>query len=175
MTEAINRRRRRFLQASGSGVAAVTALTPFASARAQTESGDASRTTLNYPDTEVIALKKLLTGESVHFKYPDSESPCIAIKLGNPVPGGVGPENDIVAYSLLCTHMGCPTNYDANSKTLKCPCHFSEFDVEKSGQMICGQATQDLPRILLQYDEATDTVRAVGVDGLIYGRQANII
>jgi len=71
--------------------------------------------------------------------------------------------------------MGCPTTYDNATKTFKCPCHFSEFDAEKAGQMICGQATENLPRVLLQYDEASDTLSAVGIDALIYGRQANII
>ena len=40
--------------------------------------------------------------------------------------------------------------------------------------MVCGQATEDLPRIALEYDAKSDSVTAVGVDGLIYGRQANI-
>jgi arsenite oxidase small subunit len=40
---------------------------------------------------------------------------------------------------------------------------------------VCGQATEDLPRIKLQYDAKTDTVMATGVDGLIYGRQANVL
>ena len=35
-------------------------------------------------------------------------------------------------------------------KVFKCPCHFSMFDAEKGGQMICGQATENLPRIVLQ-------------------------
>ena len=34
----------------------------------------------------------------------------------------------------------------------KCPCHFSMFDAEKGGQMICGQATENLPRIVLRYN-----------------------
>ena len=41
--------------------------------------------------------------------------------------------------------------------------------------MISGQATEDLPRVLLEYNADTDTVTAVGIDGLIYGRQANIL
>ena len=41
--------------------------------------------------------------------------------------------------------------------------------------MVTGQATEDLPRILLAYDAATDSIHAVGVDGLIYGRQSNIL
>lgn len=41
--------------------------------------------------------------------------------------------------------------------------------------MITGQATEDLPRILLRYDAEDDSITAIGVDGLIYGRQANIL
>jgi arsenite oxidase small subunit len=44
-----------------------------------------------------------------------------------------------------------------------------------SGQMVCGQATEDLPMIKLSYDAKNDSVTAVGIDGLIYGRQANIL
>ena len=95
--------------------------------------------------------------------------------MGKPTPGGVGPDGDIVAHSILCTHMGCPVSYDATAKTFKCPCHFSIFDPEKNGQMVCGQATENLPQIQLIYDANSDSVSAVGVNGLIYGRQSNIL
>ena len=42
-------------------------------------------------------------------------------------------------------------------------------------RMICGQATENLPQVVLQYDAKSDTVTAVAVEGLIYGRQANIL
>ena len=113
--------------------------------------------------------------EVVSFAYPDNASPCAMIKMGRRVHGGVGPEGDIVAFSTLCTHMGCPVQYEGGTKVFKCGCHFSMFDAENGGQMVCGQATEDLPRVLLDYDAKTDTVSAVGVDGLIYGRQANIL
>jgi arsenite oxidase small subunit len=71
--------------------------------------------------------------------------------------------------------MGCPVNFDAEAGTFKCPCHFSVFDPEQHGQMVCGQATENLPQIQLQYDTKSDSVTAVGVHGLIYGRQSNII
>ncbi len=41
--------------------------------------------------------------------------------------------------------------------------------------MICGQATENLPRIVLDYDAQDGAVTAIGVDGLIYGRQANVL
>ena len=71
--------------------------------------------------------------------------------------------------------MGCPVTYDATEHVFKCPCHFSMFDAEKGGQMICGQATENLPRVHLEYDASAGTVAAVGVEGLIYGRQANVL
>ncbi len=95
--------------------------------------------------------------------------------MGAPVHGGVGPNKDIVAFSAMCTHMGCLVEYEEATKTLKCGCHFSIFDPENGGQMVCGQATEDLPRVMLNYDAATDTVSAIGMDGLIYGRQANVL
>ena len=60
-------------------------------------------------------------------------------------------------------------------KVFKCPCHYSTFDAEMTGQMVCGQATEDLPRVVLRYDDQDDNVQAVAIDGLIYGRQANVL
>jgi arsenite oxidase small subunit len=170
--------RRIFLKSSGGAAAAVgaagSALLP-GSAQAAAPVGAATGTTLNYPKRTVGKAAAMPVNQAVNFAYPDASSPCAVIRLGAAVPGGVGPDRDIVAYSTMCTHMGCPVNYDGGTKTFKCPCHFSMFDPENAGQMICGQATEDLPRIALEYDAKTDSITAVGVDGLIYGRQANIL
>ncbi|CAM3890544.1 arsenate reductase (azurin) small subunit [Bordetella tumulicola] len=168
--------RRGFLKVSGSGgVAAAAALIPIASVHAQPAEPTATGVSLPYPEKSIGAAKQLTVEAPLQFTYPDEGSPCVAVKLGRPTPGGVGPERDVVAYSTLCTHMGCPTVFDGKTKTFKCPCHFSEFDAERAGQMICGQATENLPRILLRYDTGTDAIAAVGVEGLIYGRQANVL
>ena len=87
--------------------------------------------------------------------------------------GGVGPDGDVVAYSTLCTHMGCPITYDPQARSFKCPCHFSQFDPEIAGQMICGQATENLPQVTLRVG-SDGSIVATGVQGLIYGRQANV-
>lgn len=169
--------RRIFLKSSG-GAAAVAgaagaALLPT-SAQAQTAGANTS-TALNYPKRSVGRAGGMPVNQVASFSYPDSSSPCAAIRMGAPVPGGVGPNKDIVAFSTLCTHMGCPVTYDGGTKTFKCGCHFSIFDPENGGQMVCGQATEDLPRVMLDYDAKTDTVSATGIDGLIYGRQANVL
>ncbi|UTW01678.1 arsenate reductase (azurin) small subunit [Amphritea atlantica] len=167
--------RRSFIKLGGAGVAAgVTSLTP-ASALAKSESFNPGATTLPYPQIAIAKAKALPQNKVIHFNYPDESSPCAVIRLGQPVPGGVGPDMDIVAYSTLCTHMGCPVSYDPASRNFKCPCHFSVFDSEKMGQMVTGQATENLPKIRLEYDANSDSVTAVGIDGLLFGRQANTL
>lgn len=170
--------RRFFLKSSGTAAAAVVSVViPIKSVDAATpaKASSAGATTLNYPKTGVGRAGRMPVNQAVSFTYPDASSPCYAIRMGNPVPGGVGPNQDIVAYSALCTHMGCPVAYEGGTKTFKCGCHFSVFDPEMGGQMVCGQATENLPRVRLDYDAKTDSINAVGVDGLIYGRQANIL
>lgn len=167
-----NLSRRAFMKvgglAAGAGAAA-TVLTPSLAEAAE------PRVTLPYKPKAIGQAKAMKVAAPQGFAYPDDASPCLAVKMGEPVPGGVGPDRDIVAYSMLCTHQGCPTQYDAASRCFKCPCHFTIFDAEKEGQMVCGQAPSTLPRIVLDYDAKTDTVRAVAVDGLIYGRASNIL
>ncbi|WP_172147832.1 MULTISPECIES: arsenate reductase (azurin) small subunit [Pseudomonas] len=165
--------RRGFLKVGG-GVAAsvvigVPALTQAAASSAE------GRVNLPYPMNAISKAQELQANTPVAFSYPDAASPCVLIKMGSAVPGGVGPERDIVAYSTLCTHMGCPVTYDPGQRLFKCPCHFSIFDPEHVGQMVSGQATENLPSIVLVYNPDDDSVNAVAVDGLIYGRQSNLL
>lgn len=166
--------RRAFLKFSGSAAASAGVLVTGSGA-AQAAVADVGRATLPYPRTPIGSAKNLKTNLPVSFNYPDASSPCVVIKVGERVAGGVGPNGDIVAYSTLCTHMGCPVNYDANAREFKCPCHFSIFDPAHAGQMVCGQATENLPQIVLEYNAKDDSIKAVAVSGLIYGRQANVL
>jgi len=166
--------RRDFFKLSG-GLAAGAGAAVAGLAPATAEAAANTFATLPYPVKAVGKVGGMKVSQPVAFNYPDASSPCQAIKLGEAVPGGVGPDSDIVAYSILCTHQGCPTSYDSQDRCFKCPCHFSIFDAEKNGQMVCGQAPTDLPRIVLEYNAKNDTVTAVAVDGLIYGRQANVL
>jgi arsenite oxidase small subunit len=164
--------RRDFLKFTGSVAAGTAALSTAAEAAPATDVGS---TVLPYKAKQVGKAGTLGTNQAVDFTFPDASSPCALLKLGSPVPGGVGPNGDIVAYSTMCTHMGCPVSYDPAQKVFKCPCHFSMFDAEKGGQMICGQATENLPRVVLRYNASDDAVSAVAIDGLLYGRQSNIL
>ena len=53
------------------------------------------------------------------------------------------------------------------SSLLLASCSFSTFDLVHNGQVTLGQATQNLPQVLLEVDG--DDVFATGVIRLIYG------
>ncbi|PKG51900.1 MULTISPECIES: arsenate reductase (azurin) small subunit [Halomonadaceae] len=167
--------RRTFLKLTGSSAALGTlSLAPITQAE-QGNPSAAGNTNLPYPNEVIARLSELTVNQPLYFTYPDIHSPCVVIRRDREVKGGVGPNKDVVAFSTQCTHMGCPVSYDQEAETFKCPCHYSIFDPDNIGQMVIGQATENLPRIILEYDEAEDALRAVSIDGLIYGRQANII
>ena len=166
--------RRKFLKTGGIAAAAGAALVGTGFAGAQ-ETPPPGATTLPYPREGIARLGTLKVNVPVPFNYPDPASFCQLIKTGQSVPGGIGPNGDIVAFSTQCTHNGCPLSYDPVARTFKCGCHFSIFDPEMHGQMVDGQATENLPRILLEHDAQDDTLYAVAVEGLIYGRQCNLL
>lgn len=172
--------RRSFLKFSGgaaAGVATGAALTgsAYAAAEGSAENLPQLRATLPYPKHDLARAGDLRVNEPVTFHYPDNRSRCMLLKTGQEAPGGVGPDGDIVAFSMICPHMGMPLNYDAEARTLKCPGHFSIFDPEQAGRQVCGQATENSPQIELQYDSQSDKVIATGVHGLIFGRASNLL
>lgn len=60
---------------------------------------------------------------------------------------------DLVAYSKLCSHMGCPVGlYQAQSGLLLCPCHQSTFVVAEGCKPIFGPATRSLPQLPIGLD-----------------------
>jgi arsenite oxidase small subunit len=121
----------------------------------------------------IAKLSELKVGQAFPAAYPDPSSPIVILKLGHRVDGGVGPDGDVVAYSSFCTHQGCGVAYHADRKILACPCHFSSFDPATGGMQIIGQATTHLPQIVLKTNG--DRLYAIGVRGLIWGRQDNYL
>ena len=106
--------------------------------------------------------------------YPDADAPGVLLKLGKTVPGGVGPDGDIVGFTTMCPHKGFPLAYNSSDKTLNCSGHYSRFDCENGGQEIWGHATQNLPQYLLRVDAKGD-IYAEGIDELLYGRLSNVL
>jgi arsenite oxidase small subunit len=120
----------------------------------------------------VVRLARLKPNRPVVFNYPLKSQPNVLLDMGRAVPSGVGPKKSIVAYSILCQHMGCPVNYEPAIREFVCPCHQSRYDPERLGSILQGVAMQPLPRVLLQVKQGA--VWAVGVDGLIFGYRNNL-
>lgn len=60
----------------------------------------------------------------------------------------------IVAYSKLCTHVGCPVGlYQAEEGLLLCPCHQSTFNVLDGARPVFGPAARSLPQLPLAVDD----------------------
>lgn len=61
--------------------------------------------------------------------------------------------DNIVAYSKICTHVGCPAAlYEQTTHRILCPCHQSTFDATRGAQVIFGPAPRPLPQLPITTD-----------------------
>lgn len=59
----------------------------------------------------------------------------------------------IVAYSKICTHVGCPVAlYEQTTHELLCPCHQSTFDMTDGAKVVFGPAKRPLPQLPIAVD-----------------------
>lgn len=88
----------------------------------------------------------------------DSQAVLINLREGRlvaealPQPDGV--VNNLVCYSKLCTHAGCPVGlFRASEGELICPCHQSLFDVNAGAAVKSGPAGRPLPQLPIGVDD----------------------
>ena len=163
--------RRQFLKGGGAAAAGAvaSAVAPASGARATP-----ALARVDYPSNRLGNVSDLVVNEPLDIAYPDPDSPGVLIKLGASADNGVGPDGDIVAFSILCPHKGYVLMYAAEDRSLNCPGHYGRFDCERGGFQIWGHATQNLPQFRLRVDDRGD-IYAEGVDELIYGRTSNLL
>jgi quinol---cytochrome c reductase iron-sulfur subunit len=83
-----------------------------------------------------------------------SDAPVMLIRLrpGTQTTWKPGQENlhygDYVAYSKICTHLGCPTSlYESQTNRILCPCHQSQFLATEYAKPVFGPAARPLPQL----------------------------
>ena len=60
---------------------------------------------------------------------------------------------DFVAYSKICTHLGCPASlYEQQTNRLLCPCHQSQFQITDNARPVFGPASRALPMLPIELD-----------------------
>jgi quinol---cytochrome c reductase iron-sulfur subunit, bacillus type len=59
-------------------------------------------------------------------------------------------ENQVVAYSPQCPHLGCAYHWVAKKNEFLCPCHASTFSIE--GEVLTGPAPRALDRLELKVE-----------------------
>jgi len=61
--------------------------------------------------------------------------------------------DNIVCYSKICTHVGCPAAlYEQTTHHILCPCHQSTFDAPRGATVLFGPAPRPLPQLPLTTD-----------------------
>jgi rieske iron-sulfur protein len=66
----------------------------------------------------------------------------------------------LVAYSAICTHLGCTVNFShegmegAPYPHLHCPCHTALFNPQQGAEVVGGPAPRPLPQLPVTVDEA---------------------
>jgi len=171
--------RRQFLMYSGATAATASTVSltlfPGTAKAVQTKAR-----VVGYPRKLVGKLSEMKDNVPVMINYPDNGKNSMAsmVKTGVRCGGGVGAGRDLVAFSALCTHQGGPllgryTAVDEHRVMGSCPLHLSTYDVTRLGIIVSGQAYESLPQVLLELDG--DDIYAVGMMGLIYGRNQNLM
>lgn len=128
------------------------------------------------PLAELTALENVW--DSLDFKYAGRE--CVLLCVPIPIEGGLSHAGrHYVAYSRVCTHLGCLVNVvreeevlafafnyrppeGAKHPQLGCRCHFSVFNPLKGGEAVFGKANSPLPRVELSINNGK--IYAIGIE-----------
>lgn len=97
--------------------------------------------------------------ELEEHKLEEKAKAAVLLVRVNPEELNVSPERadwnyqGIVAYSKICTHVGCPVAlYEQHTHHLLCPCHQSTFDLANECKVVFGPAARPLPQLPITVD-----------------------
>ena len=88
----------------------------------------------------IVAASQVPVGTTYLFRYPTSDDPAILLRLS---------DDEVVAFSQKCTHLGCVVYYQADEHRWHCPCHDGNFDA-RTGAVLSGPPPRPLGRIRVE-------------------------
>jgi Rieske Fe-S protein len=92
--------------------------------------------TASSSERPIAQVSEVPPGSAIEFRDDYSGERAVLVHLE----GG-----QFVAYSVVCTHQGCPVAY--RDGELACPCHGSVFDPARGGAAVRGPAQKPLQEI----------------------------
>ncbi len=130
--------------------AANTASPPDTSATGTPDlSGTAASGSTPGTSTTIAQVSAVPSNSSVSFTITSNSDPGVLVHLKN---------GQFVAYDAVCTHAGCPVDYDPSSQLLLCPCHGAAFDPAKGAAVVQGPANTPLAQVSIHVDNASGTI-----------------
>lgn len=70
-------------------------------------------------------------------------------------------ENEFIAFSVNCTHLGCPVRWIPDAEIFMCPCHGGVYN--KDGSYAAGPPPHALPRYPVRITDGEVEIQAVPV------------
>jgi len=111
---------------------------------------------------DVGALDEFPVGEMRKVVYPDPDpDPWEGVAVRNAAWVRREDEDTFVAFSIYCTHTGCPVNWVTDAEMFLCPCHGGIFDRE--GHVTAGPPPRPLDRTPVRIRDGRVQVRTVPV------------
>jgi Rieske Fe-S protein len=106
---------------------------------------------------DVAAIEPAMAVQAFPEGKSDNERNLIElVRLAEDLPAG------LVAYSAICTHLGCTVLPNLSEQGyIVCPCHASLFDPAAAAQVITGPANRPLPALPIEVS-SDGAVRAAG-------------
>ena len=167
--------RRQFLATTAGGMVATMLLSEVFPDRVLGQDQRQLVQVATYPRKRIAALSNIPIHQPIEFHYPndDLHTGAMLVRLGRKAGGGIGPDQDIVAFSTRCTHMGgdMSDGYLSAHGLLGCGEHLTTFDLTRHGMLAAGHATESLPQIILEL--VNHEIFATGIVGLLYGYSEN--
>lgn len=90
--------------------------------------------------TPIAATASVPVGQAVSFTNPADGNPAWLVHTT---------ASQFVAFSAICTHAGCPVQFDPAATAFVCPCHGGMYDA-RTGQVLQGPPPAPLPAVPIQ-------------------------
>ncbi|HSB15376.1 MAG TPA: ubiquinol-cytochrome c reductase iron-sulfur subunit [Bryobacteraceae bacterium] len=100
------------------------------------EAGDVSQLEPGVPN-ELVFRRNRVDG----WKITSEKTSAWVVKVS---------DADVVAFSPICTHLGCAYHWDERKNNFLCPCHSSTFGLD--GRVLSGPARRPLERFRVRIE-----------------------